>query len=319
MFKDLVIDYGRKEANGSLFHPTSLAGELGIDLRFMGFLLLEDPRAELADLQQRCLRIEQRQKTGSSDGKGQPWQEFSAGYTLPTIPGGCALEPRIAEIVAQQDAHAQKEMFLPFLWEDPTRGSAWDTAQWVRALAYSVLFAGTGVEEVRRVGQRITGRSVELVSDPVPGVQSITASTTPFATLILAEIIAVLAPNAEPFPGQSVSLPPTPSSNNHRASAKKWTWNRAHIFAMAQAAWYSFLLLKEVLALRQYDIGGLAALPAVSCLDARGQVTEEVLEGYSAWAKARAVAEAKAEEKKKESQRGGGPTLAGNLFAALAE
>lgn len=264
MFRDVHIAFPGPRISAMVFRPTAVAGSLGIDLTFLGFLMQCDSSATLNMLQQRALRIEERKKSGAAVAEyGKQWREFATAYVLPPPPSPCGLgavprgvEPRIAEIIQQREEHAGgvKTMFLPFLWEDPTRGSAWDAGRRIRAAAYSLLFPhGDAIEEVCRRGRRISAGSVERVEDPDSLLQSLLQGDDEkwWTSIVLDEVITVFENRGQKLPEKSILrgvahmlLRPAPSSG--AVPAGKWTWERVQIYAMAQAAWYSLLLLKEV-------------------------------------------------------------------------
>lgn len=262
MFRDVHIAFPGPRISARVFRPTTVAGSLGVDLTFLGFLTQCDGNATSNMLQQRALRIEERKKSGSAvEEYGKQWREFATAYVLP--PPSCELgvvprgvEPRIAEIIQQREGRAGgvKTMFLPFLWEDPTRGSAWDAGRGIRAAAYSLLFPhGDAIEEVCRRGRRISAGPVEHVQDPDSLLQSLLQGGDEkwWTGIVLDEVIAVFENRGQQLPEKSILrgvahmlLSPAPPSCT--VLAGKWTWERIQIYAMAQATWYSLLLLKEV-------------------------------------------------------------------------
>lgn len=262
MFRDVHIAFPGPRISARVFRPTAVAGSLGVDLTFLGFLTQCDSNATINMLQQRALRIEERKKSGSVvEEYGKQWREFATAYVLP--PPSCGLgaiprgvEPRIAEIIQQREGRAGRvrTMFLPFLWEDPTRGSAWDAGRGIRAAAYSLLFPhGDAIEEVCRRGRRISAGPVECVEDPDSLLQNLLQGGDEiwWTGIVLDEVITVFENRGQKLPERRILhgvahmlIRPTPSSRT--VPARKWTWERVQIYAMAQATWYSLLLLKEV-------------------------------------------------------------------------
>lgn len=55
-------------------------------------------------------------------------------------------------------AHIELDAFLPFLYEDPTRSSAWDAGRCVRAMAYSTLQTFQNTEADESIPVRVTVR-----------------------------------------------------------------------------------------------------------------------------------------------------------------
>lgn len=262
MFRDVHFAFPGPRISARVFRPTTIAGSLGVDLTFLGFLTQCDSRATIDMLRQRALRIEERKKSGFAvEEYGKQWREFATAYVLP--PPSCELgvaprgvEPRIAEIMQQREGRAGgvKTMFLPFLWEDPTRGSAWDAGRRIRAAAYSLLFPhGDAIEEVCPRGRSISAGPVEHVQDPDSLLQSLLQGGGEkwWTGIVLDEIIAVFGDRGQQLPAKCILrgvahmlLSPAPPSCT--VLAGKWTWERIQIYAMAQATWYSLLLLKEV-------------------------------------------------------------------------
>lgn len=264
MFRDISIDFPGPSISTVVFRPTAIAKSLGVDLTFLGFLTQCDPQASFSTLQQRAIRIAERKKSGAAvEEYGRRWREFLAVYTLPLpcdpsiTPKG--VEPRIAEIIQQRESGPKgeaKTMYLPFLWEDPTRGSAWDAGRRIRAATYSLLFpGGDRVEEVCRRGQRIAEGLVERVEDPDSFIRSLVQNQGEkwWTSVVLNEIIAVSErrgqrpPEKSLLQGVAYMFPRSTPSAASTKTARKWTWERIQIYAMAQAAWYSLLLLKEVI------------------------------------------------------------------------
>lgn len=259
MFRDIDITFPGPRVSARVFRPTAIAGSLGVDLTFLGFLTQCDAHASFNTLQQRALRIAERKKSGAVvEEYGKRWREFATAYVLPppcsAVPGG--VEPRIAEIIQQREEKTEgtKMMFLPFLWEDPTRGSAWDAGRRIRAAAYSLLLPhGDAIEEVCRRGQRISAGPVERVEDPASLLGSLLRAGDEkwWIGIVLDEVITVFEQRGQELPQRRILhgvahmlLRPAPLSVTTLAG--KWTWEGIQIYAMAQAAWYSLLLLKEV-------------------------------------------------------------------------
>lgn len=260
MFRDVHIAFPGPAVSAAVFRPTTVARSLGVDLKFLGFLTQCDAHASFGTLQQRIVRIAERRKSGALvEEYGRPWREFAAAYVLPplsdAVPAG--VEPRIAEILQQRGEqgteNGTKTMFLPFLWEDPTRGSAWDAGRRIRAATYSLLFPrGDGVEEVCRRGQRISAGPVERVDDPTGFLTSLIhgGDAKWWTGVVLNEIVAVFENRGQAPPETRIlhgaaHMLRRPAAPSRAVPAGGWTWERIQIYAMAQAAWYSLLLLKE--------------------------------------------------------------------------
>lgn len=291
MFKDVDITFPGPHVSAAVFRPTAMTGSLGVDLTFLGFLTLCDTHASFSILQQRAARIAERKRSGAVvEEYGKRWREFAAVYALPL---GCDLdvvlkgvEPRIAEIIQQWTEKCpgdERTMFMPFLWEDPTRASAWDTGQVIRAVSYSLLFPdSSGIDEVCRRGQRISAGLVKRTGDPHVFLQSLFRAQDEkwWVRVIIDEIVTAFENRGQVLPEKNVleGIAYMLSQNNSSrvttpaSTQRKWTWERIQIFAMAQAAWYSLLLLKEVLTTiadrEEGWICRLETLPGVAeCID----------------------------------------------------
>ncbi|KAH0606052.1 uncharacterized protein H6S33_004509 [Morchella sextelata] len=286
MFRDVTLTF--PGAVCAVFRPCQIAGTLGVDLAFLGYLLQADPHATFPVLQQRVKRIEERKRSGVAVGEyGKGWREFRAVYELPGAEeegkgGGGGVEPRIAELLDSRGGREEEwgRMWLPFLWEDPGRGSAWDAGRAVRAGAYGLVFR-EGVMEVCRRGQRISEAFVH--SADAAGVLERAlggGDGSWWVRTIVEEIVGVYEERGQTPPDRSLleglaymlSPPPSPSSTAaaKRPAPRRWTWEKVQVFAMAQAAWYSLLVLKEVLAATEKDDckDRLKAFPGVAeCID----------------------------------------------------
>lgn len=267
MFRDVTLTF--PGAVCVVFRPCAVAGTLGVDLAFLGYLLQADPHATFPVLQQRVKRIEERKRSGVAVGEyGKGWREFRAVYELPGAGeeeevgggGGAGVEPRIAELLDSRGRAEEGEarrMWLPFLWEDPGRGSAWDAGRAVRAGAYGLVFK-EGVMEVCRRGQRISEAFVHSVD--AAGVLERVAGGGDgghggwWVRAIVENVVGVYEDRGQTPPERSLleglayMLAASSTAAAGWSGPPRWTWEKVQVFAMAQAAWYSLLLLKEVLA-----------------------------------------------------------------------
>lgn len=337
MFRDAHVHVA-EHVSGRVFRPAQVAAALCVeDLTFVGFLALRDPYVAVGALAARAARIVERRKSGAAvvDEDGKAWREFAAAYALPAPgeEGARGVEPRIAEIVQQRggDGDGAKTMFLPFLWEDPTRGSAWDAGRRIRAAAYSLLFPrGERVEEVCRRGQRIAAGAVQRVEDPAGLLGGLLRTgdgdgggDTWWADIALDEITAVFEARGQDPPERALLLGIAHmlAGPSDRGAAGKWTWERIQLYAMAQAVWYSLLLLKEVLAATGSPppAGDWHALPGVAhCIDGA-----RFLAGAAVPGKRLGDAEGVKKRKRKRAKQrgaavGGRSESDGNMFSALA-
>lgn len=314
MFKDVEVDFSTGKISTVLFRPDDIAKGFDLELAFLGYLSHCDPRASFSTIQERCARIAERGKSGVSvEGEmGRKWREFAAGYTFPEGDGGRLVEPRIAEVLSLRGCVGRKkEMFLPMLWEDTSRSSAWDVGRDVRAVAYSLLFPGEmSLEEISRRGHGISGTPVEII--PAREVKRkltdiISESREEeeenwLARHVLRQIVGAFATRNQPPPNTSIlescasllsgggNRPYITTTTRKQSTSARWTWERIQTFAMLQAAWYSLLLLSEVLEETTDSKTRLEVLP-IETLDRRRftdalpgvgdrALVKEVLAGY---------------------------------------
>ena len=218
-------------ASAHVFRPERIAKVLGEPIIELAHQLMLDPSVGLGVLRQRMGRVRARRQAGVGEEKAE--QEWKVEYVLPG-PGGEArcVEPRISELM--QLGEGEREMYLPVLWEDVQRASAWEVGVGIRAKAYN----GT-VTEIRRKGQRIA--RVEVGSD------------TPHADPTVASVLADIYRLSNPALSQAdlaavadslISLGTQRSGDSKERT--QWNWHRAHLFAMASAGWYSLLLSREL-------------------------------------------------------------------------
>lgn len=315
MFKDVEVDFSTGKISTVLFRPDDIAKGFDLELAFLGYLSHCDPRASFSTIRERCARIAERGKSGASvEGEmGRKWREFAAGYTFPEGDGGRLVEPRIAEVLSLRGCVGRKkEMFLPMLWEDTSRASAWDIGREVRAVAYSLLFPGEmSLEEISRRGHGISGTPVEII--PTREVkrklneiisESREEEGNWLARHVLRQIIGAFATRNQPPPNTSIlescacllssggggNRPYITTTTRKQSASARWTWERIQTFAMLQAAWYSLLLLSEVLEETVDSKTRLEVLP-IATLDRRRftdalpgvgdrALVKEVLAGY---------------------------------------
>jgi len=310
MFKDLEVDFSTKKISTVLFRPDDIAKGFDLELAFLGYLSHCDPRASFSTIRERCARIAERGKSGASvEGEmGRKWREFAAGYAFPEGDGGRLVEPRIAEVLSLRGCVGRKkEMFLPMLWEDTSRASAWDVGREVRAVAYSLLFPGEmSLEEISRRGHGISGTPVEIilareVRRKLNDIISESREGNWIARHVLHQIVGAFATRNQPPPNTSIlescasllsggNRPYITTTTRKQSASARWTWERIQTFAMLQAAWYSLLLLSEVLKETTDSKTRLEVLP-IETLDRRRftdappgvgdrTLVKEVLAGY---------------------------------------
>ncbi|RPA98362.1 hypothetical protein L873DRAFT_1808328 [Choiromyces venosus 120613-1] len=280
MFKDLVVNFSTREiSTPALFRPDEIAKEMQVDLAFLGYMITCDPHATFSTIKERCARVAERSKSGAVVGEmGRKWREFSAEYALPAGNGGRLIHARIAEVLCLRhtgSAGRKKEMFLPLLWEDTSRASAWDVAGEVRALAYSLLFPDEySLEEVSRRGHGISGTPVLILRAKEAGeklralVQE--ARENWVGKYVLRQITQTFATRGQLPPSASIlesSICLLSGSKSISTTPARWTWEKIQVLAMVQAGWYSLLLLSEVL--KETGSEFEIVVPGVEVLDRR--------------------------------------------------
>jgi len=293
MFRDVEVDFPAGKISAHLFRPDDIAKGLDLELAFLGYLSHCNPRASFSTIRERCARIAESGK-GVEGEMGRKWREFAAGYTFPEGDGGRLVEPRIAEVLSLRGCVGRKkEMFMPMLWEDTSRASAWDVGREVRALAYSLLFpAEMSLEEISRRGHGISGTPVgilsareakrrlhEVISESREGENWLARHT-------VRRIVGVFAARKKPPPHTSIlescaclfsgsNRPYITTTTRKKSADARWTWERIQTFAMVQAAWFSLLLLSEVLKETTADSKTRLEVLPVETLDGR-RFTDEL-------------------------------------------
>lgn len=181
-FRDLSFAPAASAATAAVLDPPALAASLGFPLLHVAYEVARDYTASLQLVQARLRRVRERAEAGAT--VETPPDSWAAEYALPspTAQAGRPVEPRIGELLhqARDKSRGGREMFLPFLWDDPQRAAAWEVGAGVRAAAYALLFApvepaemGTKMEvdevvvEVGRRGARIVEAEVDFVAGSV--------------------------------------------------------------------------------------------------------------------------------------------------------
>jgi len=239
--------------------PAHIARALKHPLLYVAYQTSLDATASLSQILDRLGRIETRRQQGA--GVEPIPAAFAREFSLPAEGGIIRLveEPRIGELLfLAANGKTDRRMYFPFLNEDPQRAPAWEIGGSIRALAYSLLFAGGEVNEVFRRGTRITDSPVPCQNAPEKLEQFVRAitqhpETSWWAFAILDGICAIMrernqpAPSCDELTAAAAILLPNPGLTPPKKSKQEWNWGLIHLFAMAQAGWYSLLLLREVL------------------------------------------------------------------------
>ena len=228
MLRDLV--FTETGAVGEVFRPRDIVGKVGAEVIDVAYQLSLDPAVGLGAVKQRLERVKARKEAGVGEEGAE--REWRLEYEIPGEGGeAVCVEPRISEFL-QLAGEEPGVMYLPVLWEDPQRASAWEVGVSLRASAYT-----RPVTEIRRKGQRIT--RVEI-SSPLP-----TEPVQADIMTVLRDIFTLSNP-----PLSIADLAAVAESLNSTAPAREkrgqWTWHRVHLFAMASAGWYSLLLHRSL-------------------------------------------------------------------------
>ncbi|KAL7271322.1 hypothetical protein RUND412_005930 [Rhizina undulata] len=263
MFKDLTFSFSPPtneiSATAVTFMPEEVSRVVGVDLKMFAWESINDSHASFNVLRERVKRIVERRKTGAGVDGGRRWREFVEGYELPAFGEPVMVaEPRIAEVLNRRGGKGELEVFLPFLWEDPTRSSAWDVGREFRSYAYSALVGeddGSGIKnatEFVRRGNRIAATSVSLDTE------SLTLEckdTNWYINFILESLLSVYAarnqspPNRKALEAAAWMLSCPSSSPSSSTETPKFNWELIHFYSQLQAGFYSLLMLKQFLLL----------------------------------------------------------------------
>ncbi|KAH8145019.1 uncharacterized protein LAJ45_10929 [Morchella importuna] len=261
MFRDVTLTF--PGAVCVVFRPCAIAGTLGVDLAFLGYLLQADPHATFPVLQQRVRRIEERKRSGVAVGEyGKGWREFRASCW---IRGGGERKGR---------GRGRREDVAAVSVGGSGEGSAWDAGRAVRAGAYGLVFK-EGVMEVCRRGQRISEAFIRSMESAGVLKRLVRGGEDHWwVRTIVEDVVGVYEDRGQTPPERSLleglaymlSASSSPTAVAERSGPRRWTWEKVQVFAMAQAAWYSLLVLKEVLAATGKD--QFEAFPSVAeCID----------------------------------------------------
>jgi len=196
------------------------------------------------------------------------------------------LDPRVSEVVQQwlstmwPDGHfipratRQIQTFLPFLFDDPTRASAWRTSGHIRRLAYSILALHGPpftLSECDRRGERMVGVDVSLLSnqdvlaesrallssitDVLPtsrnhnrntlseneGIVDATPTPSAWHLYLLTSVLRCIATSSTAPPSRQRILHFTTSS------ASAYAWPHVHLSAQCEGTFYSLRVLGQIL------------------------------------------------------------------------
>jgi len=257
MLQDLV--FTEEGVMARVSRPADVARALKYPLLHVAYQTALDSSASLGQILDRLGRIETRRRQGAAV-ESIP-AAFVREYSLPAEGGAVRMveEPRIGELLfLAAKGKTDRRMYFPFLNEDPQRAPAWEIGCSTRALAYSLLFGGGEVKEVFRRGSRITESPVLCENaakklEEFAGAVADAPETSWWVVAVLDGICSTMKGRNQPvlspdeLAATAAILLPNPGFTPPKETKHKWNWRLVHIFAMAQAGWYSLLLLREVL------------------------------------------------------------------------
>lgn len=250
-------------------NPASVAKRLTVpSLLLFGFERYMDPSVSVATVKDRA----------RNRGRVEKYKTEYSAYTMqysPTNPAAVNLilntvDPRTAELLVDMNnvSAASAHLFLPVLFEDPSRDSSWSYGSLFRQLACSILLlnqslAPKPVFEYARKGGRIAATSVNAVRpaeinqhiadvihlfDQYLGLNSKVALSE--GSVVLHWWILGLHCVCEQKTNKG-KTPPTVSVyrilglSSVRATAS-WTWDDLHLHANTQAVLYSIRILAQI-------------------------------------------------------------------------
>jgi len=229
-----------------VFRPEKIKKRLRFPLVEVAWQTAADPSVALSVVLQRLERTELRREVGAV--VEEMAVEFKREYELPA-PHILreVVDARIGELLYLAEREVQGKMYLPFLWDDPQRASAWECGAGVRALAYGMLF-DQPVEEVLRRGQRmVVAEATAAVGISVASLAAVVGNGVVW--LVVDLLLSTFqtrgqdSPRTQDLEAAAASLLPATKEGKEVGGG----WSTVHVLAMAQAGWYSLLMLREVL------------------------------------------------------------------------
>ncbi|KAF2165821.1 hypothetical protein M409DRAFT_55681 [Zasmidium cellare ATCC 36951] len=218
-----------------------------------------------------------------------------------------ARDSRVSEIIHQLESSSDEQasgglrMYLPFILDDPSKKTSWNIGVGLRSLAYSLLLRHTdttlGVQEYRRSGVRIASTPVEPLSEDetVDQAKQLTShieqvvawaeeshglsQADAWRCLVFQQVLSDLQADGYTLPSPEDSI-----SIITRDEQPKW--HLIHLAGQHEAAFYSFRMIKQVVAYVQLqteevsDLKGLAqhmeSLPSISTFLGDGELDKDV-------------------------------------------
>lgn len=294
-FEDVYADEEEGRIYAAQFCPYEICRRLSLcrndGLALLGFEIYQDFHATLGQAVARAKRSE----TASSD--PEAYGKFLKQYLSPDMaPGripndGPGLDPRVSELALQclprrkvetkaeedeldarsnyspstlSDSDDSLDMFLPSLFECPTRISAWEMSKSIRVLAYQVLGIVKGVSlssvvEFRRLDMHSSGTRLETTVPPNIGMDGsglkdlLSKIGTKLADRTCFWIIMVVCQDVL-FTLESGKDEP-PSFQLLRqcvaGTLDQRSWDFVHFLAQTQGFLYSLRILSQVLELAE--------------------------------------------------------------------
>ncbi|KAL2355264.1 XPG domain containing-domain-containing protein [Cryomyces antarcticus] len=284
LFRDLDIVHVASKGDllkGLKYHPAGIAKELNLEsLVGLAFYMKQDHTRGFRD----CVRLAKVEPIHTEDRRAFATEYTSLPYCKLTAlvqqhPGHSLgnvlrfLDPRVSEYIHRREVdlltngagrsgthglQSDVVLYLPFLIDDPTRGSAWRSGASIRALGYSILSLTNPTAslpgEVERRGLRIASTTRSLLN--IEEVSCLCKSLTDTLTNRHFTYSGLSEPEVwHAFGAQLVCSSlleeekPLPSTSDLRWLLSQQhvgsTWARIHLSAQLQAALYSLRMLKQ--------------------------------------------------------------------------
>lgn len=196
-------------------------------------------------------------------------------------------DSRVSELVHQVQLQARGEMtgpmrvYLPFISDDPARSTAWNVGKETRVLAYSIVLLLLllqqqhdffNIQEYRRTGARISAVLLELMSGSGSDTEGIISTSARLASCLQNGLDTAKSMNLQQeadawrfvvmqhvlthLHHEGLTLPSIDDAvqvvlqgtGGSREECKERKWQMVHLDAQYQAAYYSFRMLQQLLA-----------------------------------------------------------------------
>lgn len=195
-------------------------------------------------------------------------------------------DSRVSELVHQVQLQARGEMtgpmrvYLPFISDDPARSTAWNVGKETRVLAYSIVLLLLqqqhdffNIQEYRRTGARISAVLLELMSGSGSDTEGIISTSARLACCLQNGLDTAKGMNLQQeedawrfvvmqhllthLHHEGLTLPSIEDAaqvvlqgigTGSSGECKERTWQMVHLDAQYQAAYYSFRMLQQLLA-----------------------------------------------------------------------